>query len=506
MSTTLTQSIRTDFQAFVAKAFRHFEGTRLVMRPYISYLCSRLAALPSGGHVVNMPPRHLKTFIGSVCLAAWTLGNDPASKILVLAGSEHLAEEISRKVREIVRSSWFRSAFPAMQLSKSKSRKMDFATDAGGELYAASIFGNFTGRGGHLIIVDDPVDIRDASNLDKVAEVNSIFDNVVISRLNNVETGRVLVIMHRLHDHDLSGHLFSQGGWRSTVLPLIARRTNTYDLGYEKWTREKGELLRPDAYSRKAVRKLRKHSRDPDFELLYQQNSRGTSLRRLKRRHFGTFTEKPDTPIVISVDTSFVSERDDHSFNVVQAWSRHDDQFFLVDQWREQCRYPHLRRRCLKMAAKYRPAAILVERASNGSALVGDLREKSRWHIVEIVPLESKVERFRQVGSIFRSGKVNLPNHASWLEQFFDEVTRFPNGPTDDQMDAATQALKWLSANPVLCHPPARAIFASPNRGTIAAPNPVGVVIAHRRSVTGAYPDRGAPNSPFIQPKVWVRW
>jgi hypothetical protein len=88
---------------------------------------------------------------------------------------------------------------------------MDFATTARGGVYAASIHSNITGRGADLIIVDDPLGIADATNLEKIKKVNDIFDREVVSRLDDHTTGQILIIMHRLGDTDLFGHVLEQG-------------------------------------------------------------------------------------------------------------------------------------------------------------------------------------------------------------------------------------------------------------------------------------------------------
>jgi hypothetical protein len=146
-------------------------------------------------------------------------------------------------------------AFPTTRLSKTKSRKMNFATTAGGGLFAASIHSNVTGFGADLVIVDDPAGIRDAANLEKLKEVNENFVKEVLSRLDDQRTGRVLIIMHRLHENDLCGYVLQQGGWTRTVLPLIAPRTKTFDLGFWKWKRKKGDVLRPDAFSKREIKR-----------------------------------------------------------------------------------------------------------------------------------------------------------------------------------------------------------------------------------------------------------
>jgi predicted phage terminase large subunit-like protein len=492
-----SHAVRNDFAAFVPRAFRQLKGERLVMDPYLEYLCRQIMDR-SQRHIINLPPRHLKTTIGSICLAAWTLGHNPRAKLMILAGSEELAEEIARLVRELMRSDWFGKAFPTTRLSKTKSRMMDFATTAGGGLFAASIQSNVTGFGGDFVIVDDPVGIGDAANLEKLKKINQKFQNEVLSRLDNHRTGRVLIIGHRLHDNDLCGHLWQQGGWTRTVLPLIAPRTKTFDLGFGKWKRKKGEVLRPDAFSKQEIKRLQQGS---NFQQLWQQNPLGNSFKAVKRKHFGTFEQQPDVGVVLSIDTSLVAG-EDSSFNVVQAWCRDGNKYFLIDQWREQCGYGRLRDRTLAMARKHPPAAILVERTGNGAALIDELRHRQRT--IAIVPDGTKLDRFRRVCQSIYSCKVLLKDDAPWLEEFIEEVTHFPTAPTDDQMDAATQALAWLSQNPGLAKPPARAVYASSNgpvstdgRRLLRGP---GMVCGLNSNYAAA------PNGPFIQPKAWVEF
>ena len=194
------------------------------------------------------------------------------------------------------------------------------------------------------------------------------------------------------------------------------------------------------------------------------------------------------------------------SFNVIQAWCRSGADYFLLDQWREQCDYGRLRERSLKMAGKYRPGAILIERTGSGAALISDLR-KRRWNVVEIFPSESKLERFRAVAGIFRAGRVSLFEHAEWRADFVDELVSFPTGSNDDQADAAAQALRWLMDNPAVAKPPVPAMIAMANRGNAGSTTEVpGGVLARGRSVTGAFSDHQISNGPFIQPKVTVRY
>ena len=123
------------------------------------------------------------------------------------------------------------------------------------------------GRGAELIVFDDPLDLKDASNEVRTELVNQRFDSLVVSRLNNPATGRIVIIAHRLNDNDLSAHVLQQGGWHHVALPLVATKRQTYDLGYALWRRPRGDVLRPDAFSNKLVERLKTTAINPDFEL-----------------------------------------------------------------------------------------------------------------------------------------------------------------------------------------------------------------------------------------------
>jgi hypothetical protein len=141
-----------------------------------------------------------------------------------------------------------------------------------------SFGGSITGRGADLIIIDDPHDIKDASSPHQLERTIELFDTVVLSRLNNRKTGKVIVIAHRIHEDDLSGHLLRQGKWRHVVLPMVAMSDVAYDTRYGRWRRRKDELLRPAAYDPEDLEDLRANKHNPDFEMLYQQDADGRAL------------------------------------------------------------------------------------------------------------------------------------------------------------------------------------------------------------------------------------
>src|SRR5579863_3275985 len=148
--------IRTDFASFVRKAFYDDHGgKKLGNEPYIDYLCFELDKVAKGATkrlVINLPPRHLKTFLAAIYLTAWVLAHDPSAKIMVVTNNDKLAEYITYHIRRILQSPWFKRVFKT-RLAEDRAQVGDFATTQGGEVFATSVGGVLAGRGADLIIV-----------------------------------------------------------------------------------------------------------------------------------------------------------------------------------------------------------------------------------------------------------------------------------------------------------------------------------------------------------------
>ena len=221
MTPELKRALRTDFELFVRKA--HGEPLE---DPYIEYLCYELGQVPRGRNrrlIVSLPPRHLKTFTCSVCLPAYILGRQPEAKVLVITYGENLAAGIAHGIRTLLRTPWFKAAF-STRLAADRNRVTDFATTAGGGVYAQPIGGQVTGYGADYIIADDPLEMKDANNVVRIAFVNERFDDAVRTRFDHPGSGVMVIVAHRLNEADLAGHALAEGDWKHIVLPFEATR------------------------------------------------------------------------------------------------------------------------------------------------------------------------------------------------------------------------------------------------------------------------------------------
>jgi predicted phage terminase large subunit-like protein len=455
MNPKLRAALRSDFVTFVEKAFAESHGKSLT-GDYIAYLCFFIERIASGAQtrlVVNLPPRHLKTFVGSICLPAFILGNNPKVQIMVVSYDEKLARLIAEKIREVMRSRWFSRTFNT-RLAHDHARATDFATTAGGGVRAFSIEGGITGHGADFIIIDDPLQIGDANNRRQIDLVNRLFDTTIYSRLNDPETGHIVIIAHRLHEDDLCGHVLKEGGWQHVLLPFVASRTKTLHYGDRVWRRKKGELLRP--HPSKRVKRLR---RDPDFESLYQQNPGATGLPRITDAHFppadpANFSQ---SPAVISIDPGQSAE-EKASYSVVQVWRHSEAGYFLEEQWRARADFHALKTMSKTFVKHCRASVILIEKAGIGPALIAEIFRFSWTDVIEITPTESKLERLRRHAKTIRARRIQLPADAPWRSEYVREFSEFPHGASSDQVDATSQYLDFISTAPQL-RAPARGAF-----------------------------------------------
>src|SRR6516164_6329289 len=306
MNINTKKLVQTEFLAFAMKAFATLnKGRSLGNDKYLKLLArepTRVAVGETKRLVVSMPPRHCKTFMGSICLPAWILANNPSAKIVILTYGQDLADKTAYAVRNILRSEWFQQAFHT-RLKKDRAKLMDFVTADGGGVRSLSIEGGVTGLGADYIIIDDPVEIKDCGNNKRLERVNDLFDDEIQTRLDHPKKGCIVVIAHRISEDDLPGHVLQKGGWKQLKLPLIAMRSRTYDLGDgEVWERKKGELLRPDAFTKQDIRGLR-CLKQPGFETLYQQNPGGRDRLRIKAEFFPAFSVRmPHSPVILSIE------------------------------------------------------------------------------------------------------------------------------------------------------------------------------------------------------------
>jgi hypothetical protein len=212
----------------------------------IAYALTRVLNGETRRLIINVPPRSLKSIFASVAFPAFALGHIPTLRFICASYSENLAFAHSRSCRDVMRSRLYHRIFPHIQIVPGRDSQMEFATAQGGYRLSTSVGGTLTGRGGNFAFIDDPMKAQDTYSESARENAKEWFSHTLLTRLDNKAEDAIVVIMHRLHVDDLSGHLLEQGGWTHLNLPAIAEHEHEVPIGPGRFYRRRpGDLLSP---------------------------------------------------------------------------------------------------------------------------------------------------------------------------------------------------------------------------------------------------------------------
>jgi hypothetical protein len=220
--------------------------------------------------LINQPPRSLKSICVSIAYVAWLLGHDPTRRVIVVSYSSDFAAELHRQFRMVIAAPWYAEVFPELRFAKETG--LELVTSQSGSRYATSVGGTLTGRGADLIIVDDPLNANELHSETARKRVIDWYGGSLVSRLNDKHKGPIIVVMQRLHEDDLAGHLLRQGGWKHLNMPAIALVDETVELGHGRThVRRSGDILHPERESQHALETIKAEVGSLLFSAQYQQ-------------------------------------------------------------------------------------------------------------------------------------------------------------------------------------------------------------------------------------------
>jgi predicted phage terminase large subunit-like protein len=281
------------------------------------------------------------------------------------------------------------------------------------------------------------------------------YDGTLYSRLNDKAKGAIIIIMQRLHEDDLAGHVLTQEAWDLVSFPAIAEADEEHSVdtlfGRKRFIRRAGEALHPERESLQTLEQICATLGTYNFAGQYQQTPAPAGGGMVKDAWFRRY--EPDAlparfdQIIQSWDTANKpTELADYS--VCTTWGVKGPQFYLLNVLRKKLAYADLKRAVHEQHLLFNPSVILIEDKASGTQLIQELIEAGLSKVTRYRPDGDKIMRLHAQTAAIENGFVCLPREAHWLADYLHELTVFPNGRYDDQVDSTSQALAWTKQRP----------------------------------------------------------
>src|SRR3984893_8010179 len=446
--------LRSDLGYFAERCFYDLNPqAAFLMNWHIEVIAAKLAAVRAGKIrrlIINLPPRHLKSLLASIAFPAWCLGHDPSAQILCVSYAQDLADKLARDCRGIMMSPWYRRIFPT-RLAPHRHAVQEFITPRQGYRLATSTGGVLTGRGADLILIDDPSKPEEALSDARRNATNEWFLNTLYSRLNDKCHGAIVIIMQRLHEDDLVGHVLGQEPWEVLSFPAIAEAEEAHQIetiwGPRCFARRQGEDLHPDREPLETLEHIRRTIGEYNFAGQYQQSPAPLDGGLVKAEWFKRYgaSERPESfdRILQSWDTANkATELSDYS--VCTTWGIKGKDFYLLNVLRKRLEYPAPKRAGRQQQSLFNAHVVRIEDKASGAQLIQELIADGCHRVPRYKPECDKIMRLHAQNAIIENGFVHLPDAAPWLAEYLHEMTVFPKGKHDDQVDSTAQFLDWF--------------------------------------------------------------
>ena len=432
------ESCRENFLDFVGAMWPEFISGR--HHRIIAEKLERVARGELKRLIINMAPRHTKSEFASFLFPAWMMGKNPAMKIIQATHTTELAVNFGRKTKNLIDSDDFKTVFPEVKLAADSKASGRWDTSRGGMYYAVGVGSNLAGRGGDLVIIDDPHSEQTAMSSSGFEDAWDWYTGGPRQRLQ--PGGSIVLVQTRWSEKDMTGQLMRAMAkddladqWEVVELPAI------FEDGTPCW---------PEFWGLEDLTAVRASIPPSKWNAQYQQRPTGEENAIIKREWWKRW-EKESVPqleyVIQSYDTAF-SKRETADYSAITTWGvfypnegGSGPNLILLDSKKGRWDFPELKGIALEEYEFWDPDTVIVEAKASGMPLTHELRNMG-IPVVNFTPSRGndKVTRVHSVSPLFEAGMVWAPD-TTFADEMIEEVAAFPNGEYDDLVDSMTQAL-----------------------------------------------------------------
>jgi len=462
------ENAKFHLKKFVVEAWHVVEAsTPFVDGWHVDAICEHLEAVTDGkirNLVINMPPRHMKSLLVSVFWPCWDWTLQPSRRWLFASYAQSLATRDSLKCRRLIQSPWYQFWYgDKYRLTDDQNQKTRFENDRTGYRLATSVGGLGTGEGGDRIVVDDPHNVLEAESERIRSTTLSWWDETMASRGNDPKTVARVIVMQRVHEDDLTGHVLAQGGYEHLCLPAEYEGSKYVTvIGWQDPRTKLGELLCPTRFGQDELNelKLRLGSRAAAGQL---QQCPAPAEGAIFKAHW--FLNRYRTlPAFVRVatfwDTALKADEENDETACITLGAGVDDNSYILRAVHGRWETPDVVRRMVEQSSWLkslygdRYLGDYVEDKVSGTTLIQYIR---RTHPdLAVIPIKvelDKIARAHGVTPICEAGRVLLPEPSifpesrQWSDDLLTALLAFPAAKHDDLTDAFVYAVKWYQGN-----------------------------------------------------------
>lgn len=435
---------------------------------HVDYLDKLLVELVAGvlreqgyiGLIVEEPPRHGKSELCSHYFPAWTLGARPDWRVILASYEADFAASWGRKVRNTI-SEYGKYFGISLDPSSTSASRWDLKGKKGG-MITAGVRGAITGRGGNLLIIDDPVKNSEEAQSEVYREKSwEWYKGTFRTRLE--PNGVILVIGTRWHEDDLIGRILAHqadseigGKFLRVRLPALTEEPDEEFPEQDPLGREEGEALFPERYSRDDLLLIQDDVGPYVWAALYQQRP---APKEGALFHANWFEVVPRVPSDVRLKKTVrrwdlaatdPKKGEDPDYSVGALVAEGDDGYFYILDVVRVRESPGRLERTMRRVAQVDTRRVRVrmeqEPGSAGKIAVRHFAQGvfRGYSFRGVRSTGDKVLRAEVLASMAERGEVRVVK-GRWNRDFFKELTRFPFGTHDDQVDATSGAFEDLT-------------------------------------------------------------
>jgi len=407
--------------------------------------------------IINVPPRTWKTELITKTFPAWLLGQQPDHKFIVSGYSSTLTKNFSSQARDYYQSDTYKKVFPRKSpLRDDQNTKELWETEKGWYYYAVGSGGSITWYGADTFIIDDPIKPDEAESDVVRTGINNWFGNTVISRLNNMAKGNIIIIMQRVHGDDLCWHLLEDMkewtgyDWKLLSFPAIATEDESYKLWDEWIGRKEWEPLDKERMPLEALNKIKETMGNVYFSTQYQQNPLDKESQEFHEERFQYYEWSPwFWRVFTTVDPAF-SKKTSADSSAIVTWMFIEDKMYVLEYTVGKYDPWELIEKMIYHINKRKPEKIGIEAFQAQVTLSFGLRAEltKRWIFCDVEEIRQqwdKESKIRRLVPLFRNW---LLFHKRDMDFFEKQLVEFPRGKHDDLIDAVQMLYDMYTLQP----------------------------------------------------------